>query len=177
MKTNSLNQSELISEIENVHLNLNKVLSRFTEKELNAIPFEGSWTAGQVAEHIIKSNEGIIIQLLNGEPKLTDRPYDERVNVVKGIFRSKEKIKSAAKLEPSQSLHNLDSLLNTLKEQKKQQIKSINEKDLKALISELDFPPSPDGLTRYEWLHLMIEHANRHRKQIENIHKQLDLAH
>lgn len=85
-------------------------------------------------------------------------------------------MKSAAELEPTQPTqpsHNLDILLNTLKEQKEQQIKSINEKDLKALISVLDFPPSPDRLTRYEWLHLMIEHANRHRKQIEDIYRKI----
>jgi hypothetical protein len=80
-----------------------------------------------VAEHITKSNQGILAQLLNGKTKSTNRPYDEQVEVVQGIFRSREKIKSAAELEPSQSLHNLDSLLNTLKEQKEQQIKSINK--------------------------------------------------
>lgn len=86
MKTNPLNQSELKNEIENVYHNLNEALSQFTEKELNTIPFEGSWTAGQVAEHITKSNQGILLQLLNGKAKLTNRPYDEQVEVVQGTF-------------------------------------------------------------------------------------------
>lgn len=173
MAPKELKKNELIYETENLHNNFNKALAQFTEDELNKIPFEGSWTAGQVAEHITKSNGGILEQLLNGKTKSANRLYNEQVAVVQGVFRSKEKMKSAPQLEPSQPPHNLDSLINTLKKQKAQQIKTIKEKDLKALITELDFPPSPEGLTRFEWLQLMIEHANRHRKQIENIYKEL----
>ena len=173
MNTNSMSQEDLIVEIENVNREFIQTLSQFTEDKLNKVPFEGSWTAGQVAEHITKSNGGILEQLLNGKTKSANRPYDEKVAVVQDVFRSKEKMKSAPQLEPSKPPHNLDSLLNSLKKQKEQQIETIKEKDLKALISELEFPPSPDGLTGYEWLQLMIEHANRHRKQIGNIYKKL----
>lgn len=166
-------QKELVKEIENVHNRFNNALSLFSKEELNQIPFKGSWTAGQIAEHIIKSNEKILSQLLNGKAKSTNRAYDKEVKAIQDIFRSKVKMKSATALEPTQTVHYLESLFSTLKNQKEHQIETIKEKDLTALIPELDFPPSPDGLTRYEWLHLMIEHANRHRKQIENIYKKL----
>lgn len=173
MIENRLNQKELINEIEKVHNNFINTLSKFTEKELNTIPFEGSWTAAQVAEHATKSNQGILAQLLNGKSKSINRSYNEQVEIVKQVFLSKEKMKSAAQLEPSLTLHNKASLVTILKKQKEQQIECVNEKDLKALISELDFPSSPNGLTRYEWLFVMIEHAKRHIKQIENIYKKL----
>lgn len=173
MDTKPWTQQELINEIETTHRNFNKTLSNFSEKELNTVPFEGSWTAGQVAEHITKSNGGILQQLSNGKTESTNRPYDEQVSVIQNIFRSKDKMKSALPLEPEQPPHNVEDLLKTLKQQKESQIEVIKNYDLKALISELEFPPSPDGLTRYEWLHLMIEHAQRHSKQLENIQKKL----
>ena len=109
----------------------------------------------------------------NGKTKSTNRVYDEQVKVIQGIFRGNEKMKSAKALEPTEKSHNLDTLLSNLKRQKEQQIKIVKEKNLKDLISELEFPPSPDGLTGTEWLHLMIEHAKRHKNQIENIHMKL----
>ncbi len=173
MNTKPSAQQELINEIETTHRNFNKILSDFSEKQLNTIPFEGSWTAGQVAEHIIKSNGGILKQLSNGKTESTDRCFDEQISVIQGIFRGKDKMKSATVLEPEQPPHNADDLLKTLQQQKENQLDTIKNKDLKALVSELEFPPSTDGLTRYEWLHLMNEHAQRHRKQLENIHKKL----
>ncbi len=173
MEMNNSNQKELIKEIEHVHNDFNNALSKFSEEELNKIPFEGSWTAGQVAEHIIKSNEGILTQLLNGKSKSTNRPYDEQIGMIQEIFRGKEKMKSATALEPGQPPHSLDELLKTLQQQKEQQIETVKDKDIKVLVSELEFPPSPNGLTRYEWLILMMEHAERHRNQIDNIYKEL----
>jgi len=173
MKTKTLNKNKLVNEFENIHSNFNKAISQFTEEELNMIPFEGSWTAGQVAEHIIKSNKGILNQLLNGREESSDRPFDEHVALVQEIFRSKEKMKTASRLEPNKPPHDQDSLLNILKNQKEKQFETIKGKDLNSLIPDLPFPPTPEGLTRYEWLHLMLEHADRHRKQIENIYKKL----
>ena len=78
-------------------------------------------------------------------------------------------MKTAPVLEPSQPPHKLDDLLNSLRQQKDQQLETINQRDLKELSIELQFPPAPNGLTRYEWLIFMIEHTQRHYKQIENI--------
>ena len=173
MNTNSKSKQELIADIENVHRDFVQQLSRFSEQELNKIPNGESWTAGQVAEHIIKSNGGILTKLLNGDATPTTRPFDEQADLVKNIFRSEDKMKTAPVLEPSPPPHDLDDLLKSLKQQKDQQIETIKQKDLKELSSELEFPPAPDGLTRYEWTIFMIEHTQRHRKQIESIYDEI----
>lgn len=168
-----MSQQELIDEIENAHRDFIHQLSQFSEQELNRVPNEGSWTAGQVTEHIIKSNGGILNKLLNGDVTPITRPYDEQVDLIKNIFRSEDKIKTAPVLEPSQPPHELDDLLKSLRQQKDQQLETINQKDLKVLRIELQFPPAPNGLTRYEWLIFMIEHTQRHCKQIESIYKEI----
>lgn len=173
METENINQKELLSKVENTHTNFKNALSQFTEAQLNKVPFEGSWTAGQVAEHIILSNTGILTQLLTGNTKPTNRANDDQVKNIQEIFRGKDKMKAIERLAPTKTDHNLDSLFDTLNTLKDQQIKTIKEKDLNALITDLEFPPSPEGLTRNEWLHLMIEHTDRHGKQIDNIYTEL----
>ncbi len=173
MNTNSMSQEELIVEIENVNREFTQRIYQFSKQELNKIQKEESWTAGQVTEHIIKSNGGILTQLLNGDATPTTRPFDEQVDLIKNIFRSENKMKTAPVLEPTQPPHDLEDLMKSLNEQKAQQFETIKEKELKELSSELHFPPAPNGLTRYEWLIFMIEHTRRHGKQIENIYKEI----
>tara|TARA_R110002050_G_scaffold267147_3_gene408675 strand:+ start:724 stop:1245 length:522 start_codon:yes stop_codon:yes gene_type:complete len=171
MSTTNFNRQDLIDKIETSYRNFKNALSQFSEKELNSIPFEGSWTAGQVTEHLSKSNAGILNQLLNGKAETTNRDADKQVELIQGIFRGSEKMKTAPVLEPKNPPHSLQELLKILEEQKEQQLETVKNKDLKSLIPELEFPPSPEGLTRLEWMHLMIEHTNRHKKQIETIHQ------
>jgi uncharacterized damage-inducible protein DinB len=172
MTTNPLSPEELTIEIKNVNRELIQTLSKFSTKELNKIQKEESWTAGQVTEHIIKSNGGILTQLLKGDANPSRRPFDEQVELIKNIFRSEDKMKTDPALEPSQPPHALEDLMKSLNQQKVQQLETINVKELKEVSSELQFPPAANGLTRYEWIIFMIEHTRRHGKQIENIYKE-----
>ena len=173
MNINSMSQEDLIVEIENVNREFIQQISKFSTEKLNKTEKEESWTAGQVTEHIIKSNGGILNQLLNGDTTPTTRPFDEQVDLIKNIFRGEDKMKTTPVLEPHQPPHNLEDLMNSLNQQKVQQLKTIKEKELADLSSELQFPPAPNGLTRYEWLIFMVEHTRRHGKQIENIYKEI----
>ena len=81
-------------------------------------------------------------------------------------------MKTAPALEPSQPPHDLEDLMKSLNQQQIQQLETIKEKELKELSSELQFPPAPNGLTRYEWIIFIIEHTRRHSKQIKKIYKE-----
>ncbi len=172
MNTNPLSKEELIVEVETVNREFIHRLSKFSAELLNKTKTEESWTPGQITEHIIMSNGGILSQLLNGNATPTDRPFNEQVQLIKNIFRSEDKMKTAPVLEPNQPPHDLEKLMNSLIDQTAQQIRAIKEKELKELSSELQFPPAPNGLTRYEWLIFMIEHTSRHGKQLERIFKE-----
>ena len=161
---------DLINALKMVHSNFNHTLSQFSDIALNTVPFQGSWTAGQVATHIIKSNSGILTQIFQGKSRKTDRAFDKELSVVQAVFRGPDKVKSAPELEPDQPPHQLKDLLDMLKAQKEQQITAIDTVEWVEVCEDLDFPPSPNGLTKYEWIHLMMEHTNRHYKQLENIY-------
>lgn len=174
MNKQPLTQAKLIGEIETFHQDLERMLSRFSEETLNTVPLEKSWTAGQVAEHIIKSQLYIIAQLSEGPTLTAGRVYDQEVNTIQEIFRDKEsKAKTDESLAPGSPPHNLKTLREALQKQKEQQFGIIKTKKLEEFSAILEFP-GIGRLSRYEWMHMMIEHGQRHRRQIDNIYKKLD---
>src|SRR6266480_647100 len=85
MEQTKLNTKELIKQFDETESELLKVVSSFSEEQLNAVPFKGSWTAGQVTEHLLKSKSGIP-KLFSGATKPTEREPDEKVDIIKSIF-------------------------------------------------------------------------------------------
>jgi hypothetical protein len=165
-----MNKQDLINEIKSTFTSLRSILSKFSEEELNTAPFNGSWTAGQVAEHIIKSIGGIP----DSQTQATDRAYDEKIEPVRAMFLNMEmKFKTDPFLEPEKTHHEVDYLLDTLSEWEKRHTDTVREVDLEALCLDMELPTF-GYLTRYEWMRFMMVHAQRHTRQIENIHDKLN---
>lgn len=159
----------IIREIEATFSALKTVLSKFSNEELNTVPFEGSWTAGQVAGHIIKSIGGIPDE----ETEPVDRHFDEKTSAIREMFLDmKMKFKTDPYLEPEKSHYQLKEILDTLNELEKQHVTSAREKDLTALCLDMELPTF-GLLTRYEWIRFIMVHTQRHTRQIENIYKTL----
>ncbi|MGZ3928233.1 MAG: hypothetical protein ACXVJG_14855, partial [Mucilaginibacter sp.] len=53
-------KNDLPNEIEKTKKELLNALGQFDQGNINIVPFEGSWTGGQVAEHVLKSVSGIL---------------------------------------------------------------------------------------------------------------------
>ncbi|RZK17353.1 MAG: DinB family protein, partial [Flavobacterium sp.] len=62
-----------------------KTFSEFKQETVNLAPFKGSWTAGQVAEHMILANSNFG-EVLNGLVEETQRKPDEKVEVIRSIL-------------------------------------------------------------------------------------------
>ena len=75
MITEKLDTKELFISIDETTSELLKVLSSFNEHQINTVPFENSWTAAQVADHINKSNISMI-KSLSEEGKASGRNGD-----------------------------------------------------------------------------------------------------
>ena len=43
---------ETLRDFENTNVELLQLFSSFNQEQINVVPFEGSWTAGQLAEHL-----------------------------------------------------------------------------------------------------------------------------
>ena len=59
-----------------------QLISSFDDITINQIPFEGSWTAGQVVDHILKGTSSLPDQMT----KQADRRYDLHAETLEKLF-------------------------------------------------------------------------------------------
>lgn len=173
--TEKLDKKELLSSFDETISELLQALSSFNNEELNTIPFEGSWTAAQVTEHLLKSGIGIT-KILLGNTVVTERRVNENAESLEAIFIDPtEKAKSAESLWPSSENKEKGKLIDDFKAVMGGIRKVIASSDLSQTC--LDFPfPTLGVLTRWEWGIFVICHTKKHIYQIKNIRESLEAA-
>lgn len=145
-------------------------ISSFKEEQFNSIPFEGSWTPAQVADHIFKSLSGVV-KTLHGATESINREPGEKIDAMKDVFLNFEiKMKSPASILPETSpiekeriLKDLDRTSTIIKE-------AANNLGLSETCTTFELPGF-GRFTRFEWVYFAIFHTKRHLHQLENISK------
>lgn len=160
--------TSLINQTDNTAKELLQALASFDEEQINKIPFEGSWTAGQVAEHILKSASGAVA-MLNGDTKPAGRPAEEKVGALRDLFLNFEtKMSSPDFVLPADPEHNKEELISALQRTMQDASLAAATKDLSGICVGFEFPGFGE-LTRLEWLSFMLFHTQRHTRQLKNI--------
>ena len=158
--------AEEINETADTFINL---ISRFDNNQLNTIPFQGSWTAGQVADHIIKATSG----LPDERTRSVARPPDEQVEGIKSVFLDFSlKFQSPDFIVPGAGPFDIDYILHQLSRVKKQNAATAMTEDTSKLCLDLELPGF-GYLTRYEWLQFSVYHTQRHIHQLKNISEKI----
>ncbi len=148
------------------------LLSPLSQKEINTIPFEGSWTAGQLAKHVIISNSGFA-EMLNGPVGNRYGKHDELVQRIKADFLNFSiKMKSPEFVEPKKIDYNKEDLLSSLEALNNKLNQSIQSLDLSKTCLAFELPVY-GILTRLEAVCFVIYHTKRHIHQLRNIIKKL----
>jgi hypothetical protein len=147
---------------------LYKTLDPLTDQMINTVPFEGSWTAGQVVEHIIKSASGLP-QVCGGPTEAVGRKEDEKLAAIRNLFLDfSVKFQSPDFILPGNGPYHKAELRATL-EKIEQDINHINAtQDLSPECLDFELPGF-GRLTRHELLGFVLIHAQRHTRQLENI--------
>lgn len=160
------------TEIKNTFGELISLLSSLDEKQLNTMPFEGSWTAAQLGEHLSKSYD--VAAVLKGKTETTERAPDEKVQEFKDLFLNFDiKMKSPDFIIPSENHISKDQLISDLEERSELITDVAENEDLTLTCLDFKFPNS-GLLTRYEWVNFINVHTIRHIHQLKNIIKHLD---
>jgi DinB family protein len=147
-------------------------ISSFSQKEFNEVPFTGSWSAAQVADHLKKSLQGTG-KTLYGNVRPTERKLDENVEGLKSIFLNfNTKFQSPELILPSENHLEKNLIYQNIKEASEVISKSINTLDLSSTCP-VPFPGLGE-LTRYEWVSLAIYHTQRHIRQMKKIKEHLN---
>lgn len=143
------------------------VLEGMTENQINIVPFPGSWTAGQVGDHLYRSYW--VIETLNGTTKVTSRQVDKKTPDIKALFFNFDiKMNSPKAILPSKDYLEKDHLIKNLKARILQFTEFIKKEDLSLICKDFKIPEY-GPFTRLEWVYFTIYHTMRHFNQIEKI--------
>ncbi|OXA78584.1 DinB superfamily protein [Flavobacterium aquidurense] len=150
--------------------NLSEIHSKFSETELNTVPYEGSWTAGQTTQHILKACSGYAALFL-GKTEETTRTPDLYIKDIEALFLNFNiKMNAPDYLLPEIIDYNKGEqtleLLN--KEADLLTLSAIHDLTLTCLDSQV---PGFEKFTILEWLSFALIHTQRHTHQLNEIYK------
>ena len=146
-----------------------RLVKSFDKQEINMVPFEKSWSAAQVADHVTKSNISIAkALLLEGTP--INREPGERVKELKEVFLDfSTRFKSPSFILPTQDIYEKEIVVSKLESS----IEKIKELAGKTDLTEMINHPAFGDITKLEILHFVLYHTKRHAHQLENIFRAL----
>jgi len=164
-----MDSKDLIFEIEQSANEFISTLSKFSNEQLNKVPFAGSWTAGQVADHLRKATDG----LPDAHTKAPERDPALYVETLQSLFLDfSVKYESPGFLVPDNGPFDIASQLKQFEQVKTGNAAIASEKDLGVLCLDFEMP-GLGHLTRYEWLKFIVAHTQRHAYQLKNIAKNI----
>jgi hypothetical protein len=163
-----MRKENIKQDIDNTFNEIIAIVSGIEYKEFNTIPFEGSWTAGQLIRHVIKSALGFI-EIIDGPVVSTLREADEKVKIIKQDFLDfSNKTKSPDNVVPEIKAYNIKICLESLEYCKIKLKDVLDYYDFSKICVSLEL--SVYGtLTRMEAVYFVIYHTQRHIHQLKNI--------
>ncbi|WP_264550694.1 DinB family protein [Flavobacterium sp. N2038] len=152
---------------------LKETLSLFPESDLNKVPYEGSWTAGQVAQHIIMADSGFP-ELFARKTEKTNRKPDENVKDIDALFLNFDlKMDAPVFLIPEKKEYNKNDLNLKLLKIESELLECAEKYDLTLISPDFQLPGF-DKFTLYEWINFALVHTQRHTNQLNKIFKSLN---
>jgi uncharacterized damage-inducible protein DinB len=168
-----MNSQEILNDFNQSADDLLQTLSRFSNDEFNRVPFEGSWTAGQVAEHVLKSASGVP-HVLGGSVKETEREADALIPTLTSIFLDfSTKLQSPDFIIPSDGPHDKDEMIAAMTQTMEKIKSTASTTDLNKTCTSFPFPQMGE-MTGLEWLFFSSSHSKRHTNQLKNIYRKLN---
>lgn len=161
-------KNKILAELQETTHDLLDTISKFTQEEFNRVPFEGSWTPGQVADHIAKAEAGMPA-IWQGRTQPTERAADEKVPILEKIFLDfSSKLKSPDFILPSNEPLDKQTLYNSIKNTRAKIEELAATIDLSLTYLDFSFP-TLGTLTGIEGAAFIITHSKRHIRQLQNM--------
>lgn len=152
-----------------------QLFSSFIPEQINTVPFEGSWTAGQVVQHVNKVNKGML-RLIQGTVKPTERQPDANLELMKNQFSNPAfKMTASGPVIPENISYDKEHLIQSFQNTKAQIIKAVKTADLSETCTTFPFPVYGE-LTRLEAAWFILLHTQRHMHQLKNIAQKLSAS-
>jgi hypothetical protein len=175
MQQIAIKQDQLSLEFERATQELFTVLTAFAQEQINTKPATGGWAAGQVGEHLFKSDSAIL-KALHGPVKATKRAADQNVDDINAAFLDfSTKMHSPDIIVPASDVeHEKETLIMALKSTRDLLGKAIQSLDLSLTCTDPVMSAIIGEWTRQEYVNFVISHTHRHINQLKKIHKNLE---
>jgi uncharacterized damage-inducible protein DinB len=165
-------RQELLNWLDETTEGMLEAIQQFSQQQFNQVPFEGSWTAGQVAEHIYRAEKGCA-KIWSGHITTTLRAPDANVEMIKSAFLDYTiKMKSPEFIIPSNGPHDKYTSYNAWKTNREAMRKVAETMDLEATYTDFSLPGLGE-LTGQEWITFIYCHSTRHIRQMRIIYEKL----
>jgi hypothetical protein len=143
------------------------LLEPLDEEQMNRIPFPGSWTAGQLGEHLLKSYRAIDLSKVLASP--SSRLGDEKCPQIDAVFLDfTTKYPPPDFIVPSAGTISGRKLADDLRKTADGIATYVGGRDLSFTCPEFEVIGFGD-LTAHEWIHFLTAHSKRHVRQLRNI--------
>jgi hypothetical protein len=142
-------------------------LNQFSEEKLNKVPYEGSWTAGQVGEHLVKSAG--VADVVFGRVGMTSRPPDEKLPVLRMFLDFSIRMSSPDFIVPSEGYHDKGKIVGQLEKVWGRFEEAVETLDMNETCLDFEMPVVGQ-LTRLEWISFQVYHTKRHLHQLGKIY-------
>jgi hypothetical protein len=163
-------KTELLTQIDITRDELLEIFSSLSQDQLNKVPFSGSWTAGQVGEHLQKACSA---ELLYGNTRPTERDPAAMVEPIKKIFLDFSiKMNAPDFIYPEKNYHEKQETYHVLESAWTDIRKAADMLDLTQTCVDFELPGF-GALTRFELISFMVIHTQRHLHQLRNIKEKL----
>ena len=145
-----------------------KTITAFSSDGFNKVPFEGSWTGGQVCEHL-RLSTGNLTELLYGNTSETSKSPEEKVPQIADLFLNFEtKLQSPDFIYPEMKPYDKAPMIDFFTNAKAKMLKASEELDLAPTCEDFSLPGF-GKMTRVEWMTFVLYHIQRHTMQLERI--------
>jgi hypothetical protein len=158
----------IINDINQSTEDLIDVLSNFPLDKFNEKIGPDTWSAGDIAEHLIIL-ENLVNQIIKGKTKPADRNPEQKIELIKSTFLNFDKKLCAGKpIAPTNRFKDKVDIIKKIKDCRQNLIETMKNCDPTLMC--LDFAHQIFGeLSRIEWVYYNIYHSERHFIQIKNI--------
>lgn len=161
-------KNDLVNELVSTKVELLEALDQFSDENINTIPFEGSWTAGQVAEHVLKSASAMA-GALNGPGEPAERDPEQHIELLSQVFLNFDhKLNSPDFILPSNEPKEKQKLVKALEETFDNIILAASTRNLDLICTAFEMP-TLGTLSGKELSWFTIVHTKRHIHQLKNI--------
>lgn len=163
-----MNTVEVLAALNKALEDFMETLAVFDNEEYNEVPFDGSWTPGQVAQHVIICVSGFT-EVLAGPDTETKRLPDMHVANLKAAFLNFDiKMQSPSFVVPPVADYNKQEQLDELKRLQERLNEIIPAADMLRTCTGMEMP-TLGYITRTEIAHFLVYHTIRHVHQLNKI--------